>query len=225
MAKSRYSPELKEKIIKEYQSGKINLSDLRNIYKMNPNTIYKWIGKYELHGISAFIKTENNCTYSNEFKIKCVEAYISGEGSLIDICAKYNISSSSVLSCWLECYNANRELKDYCPKREVYMAEAKRKTTFEERKVIVEYCINHEHNYKDTASRYDVSYSQVYSWVKKYDANGEEALTDKRGHHKTDDEVDELERLRRENLRLKRQLKEKDMLTELLKKVKEFERM
>ena len=68
-------------------------------------------------------------------------------------------------------------------------------------------------------------YSQVYSWVKKYDANGNDALIDKRGHHKTDDEVDELERLRRENLRLKSQLKEKDMLTELLKKVKEFERM
>ncbi|MDU3020262.1 MAG: transposase, partial [Clostridium perfringens] len=38
-------------------------------------------------------------------------------------------------------------------------------------------------------------------------------------------EVDELERLRRENIRLKRQLKEKDMLVELLKKVKELERM
>ena len=50
------------------------------------------------------------------------------------------------------------------------------------------------------------------------DAHGEEALSDKRGRHKTDDEVDELEHLRRENLRLKRQLEEKDMLTELLKK-------
>lgn len=105
------------------------------------------------------------------------------------------------------------------------MAEARRKTTIEERKEIVEYCINHERNYKDTASLYDVSYSQVYSWVKKYDANGKEALIDKRGHHKTDDDVDELECLRRENIRLKRQLEEKDMLTELLKKVKEFERM
>lgn len=105
------------------------------------------------------------------------------------------------------------------------MASAKRRTTIEERKEIVEYCINHKRNYKDTASLYDVSYSQVYSWVKKYDTNGEESLIDKRGHHKTDDEVDELEHLRRENLRLKRQLEEKDMLTELLKKVKEFERM
>ena len=40
-----------------------------------------------------------------------------------------------------------------------------------------------------------------------------------------DDEVDELERLRRENVRLKRQLEEKDMTVELLKKVKEFGRM
>lgn len=65
----------------------------------------------------------------------------------------------------------------------------------------------------------------VYSWVKKYDADGETGLSDRRGHHKTDDEVDELERLRRENIRLKRQLEEKDMAVELLKKVKEFERM
>ena len=52
-------------------------------------------------------------------------------------------------------YNANRELKDYNPKREVYMAEARRKTTIEERREIVEYCINHERNYKDTASLYE----------------------------------------------------------------------
>ena len=105
------------------------------------------------------------------------------------------------------------------------MATTRRKTTIEERKEIVKYCINHKRNYKDTAALFDVSYSQIYSWVKKYDTNGEEALSDKRGRHKTDDEVDELERLRRENLRLKRQLEEKDMLTELLKKVKEFEGM
>ena len=104
------------------------------------------------------------------------------------------------------------------------MAEARRKTTIEERKEIVDYCINHNRDYKGTASIYDVSYSQVYSWVKKYDAQGEVGLTDKRGHHKTDEEVDELECLRRENIRLKRQLQEKDMLAELLKKVQEFER-
>ena len=105
------------------------------------------------------------------------------------------------------------------------MAGARRKTTIEERKEIVDYCVNHNRDYKGTASIYDVSYSQIYSWVRKYDMQGEDGLTDKRGRHKTDDEVDELERLRRENARLKRQLQEKDMLAELLKKVQEFERM
>lgn len=105
------------------------------------------------------------------------------------------------------------------------MAEARRKTSIEERKKIVESCITHNRDYKGTASLFDISYSQVYSWVKKYDANGEDGLLDKRGHHITDDEVDELEYLRRENLRLKRKLQENEMAVELLKKVKEFEGM
>ena len=146
---------------------------------------------------------------------------------IFQLCEKYytlsNISSRSVLQRWIKKYNANMELKDYDPKREVYMADAKRKTTLEERKEIVEYCISHGRDYKNTAALYDVSYSQVYTWVKKYVADGEAGLTDRRGHHKTDEEVDELELLRRENLRLKRQLEERDMLVELLKKVKEFE--
>ena len=121
-------------------------------------------------------------------------------------------------------YNANMELKDYEPKREVYMAEAKRKTTKEERIEIVKYCIENNCDYKNTAAKYDVSYSQVYAWVRSYKANGEEGLEDRRGRRKPDEELDELERLRRENLRLKKQLKEQEMLNELLKKVKELER-
>lgn len=105
------------------------------------------------------------------------------------------------------------------------MAEARRKTTIDERIEITKYCLSHNRDYKGTASLYDVSYSQVYSWVKKYDIDGEEGLVDKRGQHKTDVEVDELERLRRENKRLKRKLEENDMLVQLLKKVNEFEGM
>ena len=138
---------------------------------------------------------------------------------------KYNIRGNDTVRQWVLLYNANKELKDYCPNREVYMADARRKTSIEERKEIVKYCIEHRLDYKGTANLYDVSYSQVYSWVKRYNSNGEEGLKDRRGQHKTDNEVDELERLRRENARLKRQLLEKNMLTELLKKVQEFERM
>ena len=226
MSKSPYTPELREKIAKEYLEGNASSIELANKYNIpSDKTVRVWAQKYKEQGMSAFIKRQGNAHYSSEFKTMCVELYISGRLSIDEIVAKYNISAQQILRNWISLYNANRELKDYFPKSEVYMAEARRKTTIEERKKIVEYCINHNRNYKETANIYSVSYSQVYSWVKKYNENGEEGLVDKRGCHKTDDEVDELERLRRENLRLKKQLKEQEMINQLLKKVQEFERM
>lgn len=225
MSKSPHTPEFRVKVSQEYLDELGSYNYLSAKYNIGCKTLRQWVAKYRIYGIAAFISRAGNTSYSSDFKTMCVEAALSGEGSVDDIVAKYNISSREVLRCWIKCYNANRELMDYDPKREVYMADARRKTTIEERKEIVEYCLKHNRHYKEAASIYDVSYSQVYSWVKKYDANGEEGLSDKRGHHKTDDEVDELEHLRRENLRLKRQLEEKDMVVELLKKVKEFEGM
>ena len=226
---SKYSKEIIIKICEEYLSGNLSEMELCNKYgvhfKNGNSIITDQIPRYLQDGADAFLTSIGNRIHLSSDKISAVENYIEGKGSLRAIAAKYGIPSKETLRRWVLLYNANRELRDYCPKREVYMAEARRKTTIEERKEIVDYCINHNRDYKETACIYGVSYSQVYSWVKKYDAQGEEGLTDRRGHHKTDEEVDELERLRRENLRLKKQLQEKDMLAELLKKVQEFERM
>ena len=224
-------PEIKIKACEDYLSGQYSHREIclkYNIHykeKSHSSAINEWLPTYKLNGPSAFMKSKGNQSYSSELKEMAVLDYLSGKGSYYDIAAKYKLRSKSELQRWVSLYNANRKLKDYCPKREIYMAAARRKTTIEEREEIVEYCINHNRDYKGTASLYEVSYSQVYSWVRKYDTNGKDGLSDKRGRHKTDDEVDELERLRRENARLKRQLQEKDMLSELLKKVQEFERM
>ena len=225
MFKSPHTPEWKITIVKKYLSGEGSYERIANTHGIGDRTLREWDRRYKEQGSAGCYRTVGNAHYSKEFKKMCVEAVLKGEGSVDDIVAKYNISSRSVLNHWISLYNANMELRDYEPKREVYMAEARRKTTLEERKEIVEYCIVHGNDYKGAASRYGVSYSQVYSWVKKYQESGEEGLEDRRGHHRSDEEVDELERLRRENLRLKRQLEERDMLCELLKKVKEFEGM
>lgn len=225
MSKSPHTPEFRAMVSQEYLDGIGSYRFLAERYNIGTRTLREWVAKFRIHGIDAFITQTGNTSYSSDFKIMCVEAVLSGKGSVNDIVAKYNISSGYVLRNWIKLYNTNKELKDYDPKREVYMADARRKTTLEERKEIVEYCIAHDRHYKGAASKYGVSYSQVYSWVRKYDALGTDGLTDKRGCRKTDEEVDELERLRRENLLLKRQLEEKDMVVELLKKVNEFERM
>ena len=220
MSKHRkYSAEEKLKIVERYLDGKYSLDSKAHElgYTRAPGCFFQWVRIYKKHGPEVFLKKSKNNTYTSVFKQMVVEEYLSGIDSAVMLAAKYKLEAGILLN-WVKLYNANRKLKDYCPNREVYMAEARRKTTIEERKEIVEYCISHNRDYKGTASLYNVSYSQVYSWVKKYDSVGEEGLTDKRGRHKTDDEVDELERLRRENKRLKRQLEENDMLVQLLKK-------
>ena len=225
MPKTKFSPEFKISVAKAHLLGEGSQRSLAARYGVHYTTVEVWSQKYKEHGAQIFEPRSGNLSYTSEFKLRCVEAYLHGEGSLDDLVAKYNISAKVVLRNWIARYNANKELKDYDPKREVYMADARRKTTLEERKEITEYCIAHNKDYKGTAALYSVSYSQVYNWVKKYLSDGDAGLLDKRGHHKTDGEVDELERLRRENVRLKRQLEEQNMMVELLKKVKEFEGM
>ena len=222
--KERFTPQEKEQACIDYIEGNRSRSEICSELHISTRTIQDWAAIYKKYGVAGFAKKNKNRSYSKQFKIEIIEKYIRGEASSIELGNQYDISSS-LLRRWIQMYNANIELKDYNPKQEVYMAEARRKTTKEERKKIVEYCLNNNRDYKDTAAKFDVSYSQVYNWVRKYDTCGLECLTDKRGNHKSDNDVDELERLRRENLRLKRQLEEKDMVVELLKKVKEFERM
>ena len=202
--RERFTPYEKEQACLDYINGNRSSAEICNCLHISTRTIQDWAAIYKKHGILGLTKKTKNRSYSKEFKMELVKKYISGEASSVDLAHQYDISSG-LLRNWIRMYNANIELKDYNPKQEVYMAKARRKTTIDERKEIVNYCIEHNRNYMETAALYNVSY--------------------KRGHHKLDDEVDELERLRRENVRLKRQLEEKDMTVELLKKVKEFGRM
>lgn len=223
MGKRKHSADWMLARVKEYLSGKGSYQLIAEANGISVQSLRAWVKKYGDQGAIAFVERAGNASYSKEFKTKCVLAVLYGEGSVDDIVAKYNISSRSVLRRWIKRYNDHMELKDYDPKREVYMAGARRKTSLSERKEIVEYCLSHGKNYKDAAARYDVSYSQVYDWVRKYVAGGEDGLIDRRGHHKTDDEVDETERLRRENQRLKRQLEEQERLVYFLKKWRALE--
>ena len=73
-----------------------------------------------------------------------------------------------------------------------------------------------------TVETYQVSYQQIYSWVRKYEASGVEGLVDRRGKTKPVDELTETERLRQENRMLQAKLKDKEMEIALLKKLREL---
>ena len=73
-----------------------------------------------------------------------------------------------------------------------------RKTTFEERVEIVQYCIKHSHNYSETAKKFHISYQQARSYTIRYEENGVDGLQDKRGKRKSPEEMTEVEKLRAE---------------------------
>ena len=160
--------------------------------------------------------------YSPEVKVQVVEEYKAGKGSLRSICKKYGIKDHKTLREWISCYNGQKIFRTRSGARgEIFMTKG-RKTTQEERAQIVAFCIEHGKDYGLTVETYKVSYQQIYSWVRKYEASGVDGLVDRRGKSKPEDELTEAERLRQENRMLQAMLKEKEMEIALLKKLREL---
>ena len=142
--------------------------------------------------------THKNKKYSVELKMPAVQSYQNGEGSLREICRKYGISDKHVLQDWIMWYNGHREYKERSSaKGEIYMTKG-RKTTQEERAEIVAFCIEHNYDYGLTVETYNVSYQQVYAWVRKYEEGGVDKLRDNRGRTKQFEEMTEVEKLKAE---------------------------
>lgn len=222
--KPKISVEEKVSICEQYLSRTKSLVRLAKDNGVCIETIRTWIHKYQEYGSNIFQRKTHNKKYTKELKQEVVEAYLRGEGTPGYLSIKYNIHAYSTVRSWIMKYNNLEELKDYNPKPEVYMSERSRKTTYEERIEIVNYCLEHNKNYKETAEYFDISYTQVYQWVKKHLESGDSGLIDRRGKRKEENQLSETEILQRKVKLLEHQLREKEMENELLKKVQEIER-
>ena len=98
-----------------------------------------------------------------------------------------------------------------------------KKTTQQERAEIVAFCLEQGKDYLLTVRRYGVSYNQIYSWVRKYEAKGIDGLADGRGRTKPESEMTDTEKLQAQVKLLEAQLRDKQMEVDLLKKVRELE--
>ena len=99
-----------------------------------------------------------------------------------------------------------------------------RKTTFKERIEIVKYCIANDRNYALTMEKYNVSYQQIYLWVRKYEQKGIDGLIDGRGKAKAESDLTEVDRLKAQNQILEAEKKRLEMEINVLKKLQEVER-
>ena len=229
--KRSYSPEEKQSAVETFLQSKMSQQELAERYGTGKATIRNWLRLYQTFGMEGLSQQKQTTRYSPELKLSAVKAYLSGQGSLRELCHRYGIRSDRQLRNWIRKYNRHQESSTATPcsqhrqKGKLLMSRG-RKTTFEERVAIVSYCIEHERDYIGTVKEYGVSYEQIYSWVRKYTRGGADALIDRRGKRKPQpawEELTETERLQAENRLLKAENEELKLANRLLKKVREKE--
>ena len=222
MSKRKISVDDKIYAVNLYLDGKVSQRRIAAMFDVSLSSVQQWIRNYESMGADTFTLKRYK-KYSKELKQQAVWDYLSGRGSLHDICKKYGIRSKSKLQTWIKKYNGHKKLKSSGTGGNIIMTKG-RKTTFEERVDIVQYCIAHDNNYSETSEKYQVSYQQARSYTIKYESGGVEAFKDNRGKRKNPDEMNELEKLRAEIKILRAEKKRAEMEASFLKKLEEIER-
>lgn len=221
--KERFSVSEKMNAIEDYLSGRRGKNQICRDMKISNQSFYSWLHKYRKAGAEGLAAAQKNKFYPERIKLEAVRAYLDGRASQVEICRQYNISSHAILQKWIKKYNGHETFKSHNSEGDKIMTIG-RKTTFEERVEIVSFCIANNYNYQIASDKFKVSYQQVYTWVKKYEENGSEALSDRRGKRKEFADMSEIEKvaaqlklLEAENNRLK-------MENDYLKKLDEIER-
>ena len=218
----KYSAEDKLRMVKLILETKHSITSVSASEGIHPTTLKEWIRNYQSMGPEAFYnKGWAKRTYVE--KEIAVQEYLSGLGSLRNICKKHKISSTRTLRQWIALYNGHKKLMASGTGGSSLMTEG-RKTTFEERVEIASYCISHDHNYAKTSEKFKVSYQQARNYTIKYETDGVTALQDNRGKRKPKDSLTEMEKLQAELKLEKAKRRLAEMELSFLKKLEEIER-
>ena len=216
----RLSFEEKIKACELYDQGYGSQQSISDEFGISRSGFRSMYSKYKNHGSESLKMQTKHQTYTKEFKEKVIESYNNGEGSYRELAVKYGIYNHSVITRWVLGYNNSNKTTYSGTGGVTIMA---RKTTLEERIKIIGYLIDNDIDYNQTSTHFNVSYQQVYTWYKKYQKLGVDGLVDNRGVKKQENELSEIELLRRENARLKRELELSKAAEMVLKKKRELE--
>lgn len=222
--RSKYSPKEKYQIISEVMDGRHSVNTVAKKYALSWRTINDWIRKYNDEGVEGLKESTTWKRYDSELKRKAVLAVINEEMSLSRATVFFQLSSTSVLRKWISRYTSGETLKSTSKGSVPKTMTKGRKTTYQERIEIAQYTIANDLNYAQAIEKYEVSYQQVYSWVKKYQQHGEEALKDNRGRNKSSEFLTEEERLKLRVKELEARNKHLEMENDFAKKLQEIQR-
>lgn len=221
---TKHTIEERYEAVTKYLSGQYSMYALCKEYGIDKSTLANWIRKYKSNGMEGLKESRTWKRYSPDLKLIAVLDYLENGYSLLKCCDRYDISDTRVLRKWIRLYTSGKSFKTTGGHTKMKRG---RKTTFKERLEIVQYILANDKDYQKAIDKYKVSYSQVYSWVKKFEKDGEAALQDNRGKTVKDREFEtlsETERLKLEILRLKERNEYLETENIILKKLDEIER-
>jgi transposase-like protein len=221
MSRAKLSAEEKYSIVQKLSLGDVGISALASEYLVPIQTIYDWRDQYNLYGIEGLSKSNHWRSYSKELKENAVQDYLSGGYSQRNICKKYRVSRGAFRK-WIKQYNSHKEFKNTHQGKSIMTTS--RKLSFEEKIDAVHFCIKNNYDYSLTADKFKVHYQQIYSWTKKYERNGPEALQDHRGRKKPLEEMTPEEKLKVKMKELEAKNYRLEIENAFLKKLQELER-
>ena len=212
----------KVRIAKACTNGNISLHLAAEQLGVHKSVVADWVRLYQTEGLGALLPRKSNRRYDTAIKKAAVKDYLSGKGSIREICKIYKIRSTHQLRDWIKVYNGHRDFRKQTGGS--HMTKG-RETTKAERIAVAKACIANGKNYGEVAIAYNVSYQQARSWTLKYIESGESALEDRRGQRKKDQHPrTDLEQAQIEIEQLKHKLRMLEMENHLLKKLEEIER-
>ena len=101
MRRTKHDTETILNAVKDYLTGNSSKEAIAKRLGVNRYNVDQWIANYQSIGESAFLANGNQ-HYSKELKEQAVGDYLSGKGSLLEVCKRYKIKSTQKrpgLSC------------------------------------------------------------------------------------------------------------------------------
>ena len=148
----------KIRIVKECLHGFLSQSAAAEQIGVNLTVIMDWVRLYQSEGAQAFLPRERNRRYDPVLKNTAVKDYLSGQGSIREICKKYKIRSTHQLRSWIKVYNGHKDFKKQTGGSRMIKG---RETAQAERIAVAKACLANGKNYGEAAIQYNVSYQQA----------------------------------------------------------------
>ena len=223
--KAKISTEEKISAVESYLRGELSQRQAAQKAGVKIAPFQRWLRIYRVEGPEGLLPHTTGRKYSSNQKLEAVKTYLSGEGSIGEVCAKRGIRSDAQFGDWVNVYNAHGDFNSRKNSGGRSCMKQGRKTTQEERIQIVKECLASGKNYGEMVLKYKVSYQQVRTWTLRFEEMGETGLEDRRGKRKKDQAPrTELEKAQIEIEQLKHKLYLAEMERDLLKKLDEIER-